>query len=336
MRKLSDLFITAILALSLAALFNGCGGGSSGSTSREGGPDATLTSASASLVGDTVTQAVKLVAPAAALGNLKTSSISPEEKPPLVSILDTVLSACRNSLQGKHISALYTSKENCTNGGTITINITSVDLLKKLIHADIDVSSCTVGTQTLHGTMGVDYIVGSIDVLTNPTLENLKNFEEVTLTTSGFTYVTTANNDNLTFTDLTMVLRDFTYNGNSLTGGLITLGGLATGTIDGEAINIECDSFGLSFSTNTAGVTVSVSGRIKASCLGGWVTIATNQPVFTPANAHCPTAGQVLVSSGGNSVSVAIGADSGIILSFNGNPVQTYNNCNEVKGFCKG
>jgi hypothetical protein len=333
MRKWS-VFIVGMLTLSLIVILVACGGGDKGSPSVSAGPDATLTSASASQVGDTVTQAVKLVAPAAALGNLKSSSISPEQQPPLVSILDTVLSAYRYSAQGKHISALYTSKENCTNGGTITVNVTSVDLLKKLIHADIDVSACTVGTQTLNGTMGVDYIVGSINI--PPTLENLKNFEKVTITTSGFTYANTANNDNLIFTGLTLVLQDFTYNGDAPAHGSITLGGLVTGTIDGEAINIEGDSLGLVFSANPTGVTVSLSGRIRASCLGGWVTIATNQPVFTPANAHCPTAGQILVSSGGNSVSVAIGADSRITISFNGNPVQTYNNCNEVKGFCKG
>jgi len=336
MKKLSGLFIITMLTLSLAALFNGCGGGSSPSTSRGGGTDATLTASNAPQVGDAVTQAVKLVAPTSALGNLKTSSISPKEQPPLMSILDTVLSAYRNSVQGKHISALYTYKKNCTNGD-ITVNVTSVDPLKKLIHADIDVSSCTVGTQTLNGTMGVDYIVGSIDALTNPTLENLKNFEKVTITTSGFTYVNTTSNDNLTLTDLTLVLQDFTYNGDIPIHGSITLGGTVTGTIDGEAINIGCDSFGLSFIVDDAGgIAVSISGRIMASCLGGWISTVTNQPVFLAAHAHCPTSGEIVVSAGGNSVTMHVEASSKIDIFFNGTLVQTYDDCSKVIGLCTG
>jgi len=335
MKKLSGLFIITMLTLSLAALFNGCGGGSSPSTSRGGGTDATLTASNAPQVGDAVTQAVKLVAPTSALGNLKTSSISPKEQPPLMSILDTVLSAYRNSVQGKHISALYTYKKNCTNGD-ITVNVTSVDPLKKLIHADIDVSSCTVGTQTLNGTMGVDYIVGSIDALTNPTLENLKNFEKVTITTSGFTYVNTTSNDNLTLTDLTLVLQDFTYNGDIPIHGSITLGGTVTGTIDSEAIDVGCDSLGLVFSADASGVAVSVSGRMSTSCLGGWVTLSTNLPVFVPADANCPTGGEIVVSAGGSSVTMHVEANSKIDIFFNGALVQKYDDCSQVIGLCTG
>ena len=334
MKRLGSLLIMGVMALSLLYFQTGCGGGSGASTSREGGPDASLTVSNAEQVGDTVTQAVKLVAPAAALGDLKTSSVSPEKRPPLLSILEKVLPVSGKSIQAKHMSGASVFNEDCAGGGSITVNITGVDILKELINADINVSSCTVGAQTLNGTMHVEYIVGSIDALTNPTLDNLKNFKKVTITTSDFTYVNTTNTDNVTLNDLTLVLQDFTYNGNVLTGGSITLGGVTTGTIDGEVVDIECDSFGLLFNTDPAGTAVSVSGRIKASCLGGWVTMVTNQSVFVPANAHCPTGGDIVVSAGGNAVTVHIAADFKITISFNGNVVKTFNSCSEVKGLC--
>ncbi len=334
MKRLGSLLIMGVTALSLLCFQTGCGGGGGASTSREGGPDASLTASNAGQVGDTVTQAVKLVAPAAALGDLKTSSVSPEKRPPLLSILEKILPVSAKSIQAKHMSGVSVFNETCANGGSITVTITGVDLLKELIIGDVNVSSCTIGAQTLNGTMHVEYIVGSTDALTNPTLDNLKNFKKVTVTTSAFTYVNTTNTDNVTLNDLVLVLQDFTYDGNVLTGGSITLGGVATGTIDGEVVDIECDSFGLVFSADPSGTAVSVSGRIKAACLGGWVTMVTNQSVFLPANAHCPTAGDIAVSAGADTVTVHVAADARITISFNGNAVKTYNTCSEVKGLC--
>jgi hypothetical protein len=90
------------------------------------------------------------------------------------------------------------------------------------------------------------------------------------------------------------------------------------------------------FSSNGGGGTVSISGRIKASCLGGWVTITTNNPIFIPTNADCPTAGEVVITSGGNSVKVVIASDSKITIYYNNTLVQTYNNCEDVDGLCVG
>jgi hypothetical protein len=337
MKRFGSLIIMGVVMLSFPCFLMCCGGGSSESTSRGGGPDASLTASNAQQVGEVVSQAVKLVAPTAALGDLKISSISSAKSPPLVSIIEKVMSASGNSITAKHISSLTKINENCSNGGSIEVNITDVDPINMVIYADIDVNSCAIGTQTLNGTMEVEYAVESIDALTDPSLDNLKNFKKATLTTSGFTYLNTENNDNVTLTDLTVVLEDFTYNGNILTGGSITLGGTITGIIDGETINVECDSFGLLFTADsTTGVTVSVSGRIKASCLNGWVRMATNSPVYFPVNAHCPTGGDIVVSSGENNVRVNIAADSKINIYFNGELVQTFNSCDDVKGLCTG
>jgi hypothetical protein len=337
MKRFGSLFIIGVVMLSLSCFLTSCGGGSDASTSREGGPDASLTASNAQQVGETVLQAVKLVAPTATLGDLKISSIYSEKRPPLVSILEKVMSVSGNSITAKHISSLNSINESCANGGNIEVNITSIDPLDQVINADINVNSCMTGTQTLNGTMKVEYVVESIDALTDPSLDNLKNFKKATITTSGLTYVNTENNDNVTLTNLTVVLKDFTYNGNILKGGSITLGGTVTGIIAGETINVECDSFGLRFTTDsTTGVTVSVSGRIKASCLNGWVRMATNSQVYYPVNAHCPIGGDIVVSSGENNVRVIIAADSRITIYFNEDLVQTFNSCDDVKGLCTG
>jgi hypothetical protein len=335
MKKFGSLLITGVVIFFLSCFLTNCGGGSGATTSRGGGPDASLTASNAQQVGDAVAQAVKLIVPTASLGDLKVSSMSSANRPPLVSILEKVISVSGNNITKEHISSLATIHDNCADGGNIKVDITSVNPFNQTIDADIYVNSCTVGTQTLNGTMEVEYVVGSIDALTNPTFDNLKNFKKLTITTSGFTYTNTESEDNVTLNSLTLVLKDFTYSGNILTGGSITLGGIVTGIIAGETIYIEGDSFGLLFTEDSVnGVTVSISGRIKPSCLGGWVRIITNSPVFIPIDAQCAIGGNIVVSAGGNNVSVVFAEDSGITIYFNNDLVQTFNSCNDIKGFC--
>lgn len=337
MKRSGSLLIIGVVMLFLSCFLTNCGGGDGASTSRGGGPDASLTASNAQQVGDVVAQAVKLVVPTASLGDSKAFGISSMKRPPLLNIIEKVISASGKSIAAKHISALTSINDNCENGGNITLNINKADPINHIINADINVNSCAIGTQILNGTMEVEYVVESIDALINPTLDNLKNFKKVTITTSGFTYANTDDNDNVTLANLTLVLKDFTYNGNILTGGSITLGGAVSGILDGETINVECDSFRLLFTSDpNIGLTVSVSGRIKASCLNGWIRMVTNSPVYLPVNAHCPTGGDIVVSSGGNNVKVIIASDSKITVYFNNDLVHTFNSCDDVKGSCRG
>ena len=325
MRKLSGLFITAMLALSLTASFNGCGGGGA-STSRGGGTDATLTAANAPQVGDAVTQAVKLVGPVTALAEVKGASLSPAGKAPLISIFENIVPVVRNhAANEKQSSALYTSP--CPGGGSIEVGV-PVPVSLDHVKADVNVNSCTMGSEAMNGALKVTVPVGAISDLAHVT--------EFTIEASSFTYSDPHSTISLE-DNFTMVASGITYNGNSLSQGSLTLGGSVVGSIDGNQVNIGCDSLRFQLlSANTSGVTVSVSGRMSASCLGGWVIIGTNVPVFLPAHASCPTGGEVLVSAGGNNVTVHIAADSSITISFNGSVVHTYNNCNEVIGICRG
>lgn len=323
MRKLSGLFITTMLTLSLAALFNGCGGGGA-STSRGGGTDATLTASNASQVGDAVTQAVKLVAPATALGEVKGASISPARSAALISIFETVVPVVRNhAVNEKQSSAIST--RNCPGGGTIEVGV-PVPISLDHVKADVNVNACTIGAEVMNGTLKVTVPTAAVS--------DLAHVEEFTIEASSFTYSDPHSSISLT-DNFTMVASNIKYNGDSLKSGSLTLGGTVSGTIDGSPINIGCDSLGFQFSSDTSGVTVSVSGRMNASCLGGWVTLTTNQSAFLPSGAQCPTGGEVVVSAGGSSVKVSIQSNSKIDIFFNGSLIQTYDNCTKVTGLCK-
>lgn len=319
--KLKGLQVMGILILSLATLLAGCGGGG-GDTSRSGGPDATLTTSNASQAGDAVVQAVKLIAPAT-LGQVKAGSISPGKSAPLIAIFQNIAPVVgQRWASEKQSSAIY--HQDCSGGGNIEVG-TPVPISLDHVQADVNVNSCTIGTSTMNGVLQVTL---PIDDAGDPL-----HASEFTIEVSSFTY-----SDSITTLDLTdnfiMVAKDMSWDGDTPTSGTITLGGTVSGTTGSGPINIGCDSLEFQFSAGSSGVTVSVSGRINASCLGGWVTLSTNQAVFFSSNADCPTGGEVVVSSGGNSVTMHVKANSEIDIYFNGSLIQTYDDCTEVVGLC--
>jgi hypothetical protein len=53
-------------------------------------------------------------------------------------------------------------------------------------------------------------------------------------------------------------------------------------------------------------------------------------------DADCPTAGEVIATSGDNSVKMVIASDFKITIYFNNTLVQTYNDCEGIYGLCEG
>lgn len=341
--KKSGIYIKSFLLIFICLgmlLLSGCGGGGGGG----GITEAPLTAANAPQAGGAAIQTVNLVGAASALGELQTSSISSKTssktssetylKPPLRSILDKVISISKIQ---RHKSEVHTegsmppTTENCSGGGTITVSATWIgpdnppdESLAVDFRANMTFNSCKEGNEILNGSMSMVFE----GPLSAPT--------KLTVSTSKFTYADTAAKDSITMTNLNMVLTDFSFSGNELTGATIIMTGAVSGTVNGEPINVECDSYKTVFSSSGSGVTVSISGRIKASCLGGWVAVITNTPVFVPTGADCPTAGEIVVTSGGNSVKLVIASNSEITIYYNNTLVQTYNNCEDVDGLCVG
>lgn len=323
MRKRNVLLIIAVLMLSLANLLAGCGGGGA-DTSRSGGTDATLTAENAAKAGDAVTQALKLVAPAT-LGQVKAGSVSNEKRAPLISIFGMVAPAIgKQTANEKQATSIY--HKDCSGGGSIEVGTPSPVSLDHM-ESEVTVNSCKIGSETMNGSLKI--------TLPTRDIGDPLHASEYTIEVTNFNFSDSHMNISLT-DNFTIVARDFTYNGDTPTSGSITLGGTVTGTIDGHPVDIRCDSLGFQFGGNSSGVTVSVSGRISIACLGGWVTLSTNLPIFVPAGGGCPTGGEIVVSAGGNSVTMHIGSNSGIDIYFNGTLIYQYSNCNEVIGLCVG
>ena len=56
--------------------------------------------------------------------------------------------------------------------------------------------------------------------------------------------------------------------------------------------NVTVENFTMNESSTAGGTTITISGKMKSSCLDGWVTIGTNTAIFVPTNADCPIAGE--------------------------------------------
>ncbi len=335
MRKAKILL--ALILMGMLPLLLSCGGG--GGNGGPAQPEATLTAEKAPAVAGAVFQAGNfsgLSTEFSEFGEIEISSTSlkTQSKPPLRDILDKVVSIAKNQ---KHKSPIHVAgsmpptTESCSGGGTITVSATWTGPDEPTDPSQVvdftgtaTFSSCKEEETTMNGVMNIAF-KGS---LSTPT--------RLTVSTSSFTYVDTEENHNITMTNLTVDFTGLTFAGDELTGCTITLSGAISGNVGADPINQEYDNFKMVLNEDATGTTASIFGRLKASCLGGWVAVSTNKPVFIPEEADCPTDGEIIVTSGGNSVKVVIASDSKITIYFNDTLVQTYNNCEEVDGLCVG
>lgn len=321
------LLIVPILSIILTA----CGGGGGGGT--VGG--STLTSSNASQASSAAIQAARLVSPTAALGEVKIASISIEKKPPLISILEKVISISKSYMPTGELHIQGTLPQttiHCTDGGTINVNATwtgpdNPTSYSQVINLNgiMEFNLCKEGTETFNGAITA-VVQGPLDTPT-----------KLTISAPNFTYVDTSADNNLTMTNLTLVFSNITYSDTELAGGTIQLKGDISGIVDGNPASFACDNLTLTFNSGLIGVTVSISGKLKASCLSDWVTITTDTPIFFPSFVHtyCPTAGQINITSGGNTVRAVVASDSAISVYFNNSLVKTYKNCTDIELRCE-
>lgn len=262
---------------------------------------------------------------------ISTSSIT-ILKPPLRNIIDKVISISKiERLKAEYIQkgTIPPTTVDCSDGGTITISATwtgpdnPVDESQIVdLQANITCNSCKEGTITMDGTATFKF---------SGPLDKPSSF---TFSTPNFTYIDTAENDDWTMSNLNMVVTELTFSGDELTGCTITITGAMNGISDGDPVNVEYDSFKIVINSDETGGTFSLSGRVRPSCLDGWVNCTTNTPIFIPTAADCPINGEIIVTSGEDNTRIVIGSDSTITIYFNGTWVKTYNDCNEVEGLC--
>jgi hypothetical protein len=331
----------AILSLTVVISLTGCGGGGGGGSSDGGGSGggASLSSTNAPMAASAVSQAAQFVQFKGAMDMvgdvLKTSSISTKNpsNTSLISIFNKMLSISKAQTHKSelHVAGSIPSETlQCPDGGTVNVSVTwtgpdepedpsqVVDLT-----ATMTFGSCKEEDNIMAGTVTIAFS-GS---LSNPT--------KFTFSTSEFT-VTDLPSDVITLTDFKMDITDIHITDYELTKATLTMSGKVSNTKTGKLVNIECDNFKVVGETVSNGEKMTISGRIKPSCIDGWVTISTNTPVFIAEDADCPTAGEVVATSGGNRVKMVIASDSTIRIYFNNTLVQTYNDCEGVDGLCVG
>jgi hypothetical protein len=324
----SNNFELVILALSLALILTGCGGGGGGG----GQAQSILNSDNAPQVAGSVLQAAAAAGRTTELGETETLSVSSVtlSKPLLRRILNRAMSISKTEISQAELLAqgsLPSTTENCAGGGTVTLSATWTDNPQdpsNVINLQMTMTfnSCREGTETLNGAMTIAYS-GS---LLNPTT--------LTISASNLSLVDTATGDNITMTNYSMVFSDLVFSGDELTGGTITMTGTISGTVGNDPIYQEYDNFKNVFMEDATGASISISGRVRVSCLGDWITITTHTPIFMPAGASCPTEGDISVTSGGNSVQVVIESDLTVTVYYNDTLVQSYSDCEEVDGLC--
>ena len=311
------------------------------------GTQTTLNPTNASNASGAAMQAARLVSPISALSEIRIESSSneeemkpvsiPSQKSPLVSVIEKAISVSRSYKFNRSNDAMHAQGTlpltiiDCTDGGSIDVNATwtgpdnpaSYSQVENL-EGTINFDSCTEGTETFNGVIAISF-QGYLD---RPT--------KLTITTPNFSYIDTYAENNLTMTNLTLAVSNITYYHNELTGGAIKLNGDVSGVINGESASLNCDNFTLSFTSGLLGVTVSVSGKLKASCLSDWVDITTQTPLFFPsfADTICPTAGQIIIVSGADTVKIIISPDSAISVYFNNALEKIYNDCNDIELKC--
>ena len=293
------------LAVIFCAVLISCGGGGGGgSSSSSGGTSSVLTSSNTNSTGDAVLKSLNMAGTTSDVGGSTQKAIGDSTR--VSSPLRDVLSAAYAHIQTQNAPQLMKASENCSGGGSLTVS-----------GSNLTYSQCKSGTTTFDGTLTVS-----------------TSGNKIIVTTPSFSYSETSGDTNLVMTNISMTYNSITFSGSLITGFDVTLTGTITGKLEGESGTHQYSGFGIIYSSNSQGVTLSVSGSTKFSCLGDWVTLSTTTPAFFPSGSSCPTAGDISVSSGGNTTRLTVASDKKITIYFNGTQSISVADCSSLKGVC--
>ena len=324
-----------ILTTVLATLLTACGGSDGG----DGGigaaiePDAQLTTNNSPQVASAVTKSINLTEIGDLLGGIgDISALSASHKLENKGYLYKVLSKLITIPKTQIISdgqlgvkgTVPSTTEACSGGGTVIMSATwtGPDIPQDAsqisdLEATLTFSSCKEGTATINGTASFTF-AGTLD---NPT--------GFTFSSLNFTFADSSTGDNITMTNFSLVITS-----PDLTGSTIMLSGAISGIADNLSIIDVYENLTIDHRYTQNGDMFTLSGRMRPVCLDGWITINTSIDIFVPANADCPSAGEIIITSAGDNISVVMESDSTISIYFNGTLVQTYGDCTELEGLC--
>lgn len=323
------LFLAIVfVALGAAALVASCGGGGGG-----GETSAALTNATAPAAASAAAQTLLLVGPATSLGDITPTGLQgSSHTPPLTAIAERMLDLSREKAMGSGAlraqGSMPPQTTSCSGGGSMTMSATWTDDpsdpngMRDII-MNISFQSCVDAGVTMNGSATFK----AMGTLSSPT--------SLVFSTTSLSYADPYENDSLTMSGFNMTISSLVYDGmGNLTGGTITMNGTVSGTLDGSPVNESCDHLAITFGSDPSGETYSVAGRLRPSCLGGWINISTETEVRVATGDQCPTQGTIVVTSGGNTVRAVVSADTSITVTLNGAEVAHYNDCSGIEGVC--
>ena len=342
-----------VLLILCLALWSCGGGGSSGGGAFQ--PETALTETNAPQAAAGLLKATDIIGPLQGIaGTLVVSSATTAAaslKTPVSNLLNLAVTAAKDQKQ-----KLDASKENaslplpytmdCPDGGTLTVQSATWDgpaepaSLAEIenFSGRVSFNNCQKGPLSLDGSMNI-------------AAEGFANAPTAVTLTATMTYNDSYTDTTLTLSGLSVAVSNI---GPKIDMGNVTIAmsGSLEGVLGEESIDISCDNFVMQFTaftegeatTGITGELLSVSGRIKTSCLNTWLTITTITPIRMVKGYLCPTAGEITFASQDNTIRVVIGGDSGldgdigidytIDLYFNDELIATYANCTELKGLC--
>jgi hypothetical protein len=217
----------------------------------------------------------------------------------------------------------------CEESGTISLNVTwdgptlPTDP-SQIINLNIKMTfdSCTQFGCSMNGSVQMIFE----GPLSDPT--------KIKISVPELTYTNANSGDDVTLKDLSITITGFTMEADQLISGTIEVSGTLSGTVGGSSIDVKCENFKIEFVLSSEGTSITISGKIKPSCLGDWITITTPIPIFIPMGDDCPTAGEIVATSGEYNVRIIISSNYNIEVYFNETLIETYTNCREVMGLC--
>jgi hypothetical protein len=141
---------------------------------------------------------------------------------------------------------------------------------------------------------------------------------------------------------------DMRLNGRVLfTGPSADLNALPQGTAPTISTDTEFSDFDISMRDDgSGGREITLNGQVKPQCMDGWLTVATNTALVIPmmvplgsdtalaVSLDCPTAGDLTITAGDNTIDIEFTDTYAVSVSFNGGDPVEYQNCYFFDGVC--
>ncbi len=330
MKQYKKTLILAACLIILALLLISCGGGGGSSAPNPPPPlpQAGLSKDNAGSVAGSVITSIGLITEPSYLGAASTEAQQTKTKslPFLQALFNMTIAHIGTSHTQRMAQGTEDKTINCTGGGTRreVSQWTGSDNDPQNYTGTIIYVNCKEGTATWNGTVQITYQGSS------------RMPAKITTTLTTLTYTDTSANTNLTFTGVTIVYSDITYDANSMAASAAAaIYGTIQGTLNGKNINAGYDGFKMAYSFQGSSMNIQASGKINPVCLQKWVTTSTPATGILKIGSRCPVAGEINITDNISNVKMSFTSQGGMTVSFNNETSATYTNCSEAEGLCR-